>query len=65
LMANLDDLLDAFDDPGQFGEHFEDASWDSWRGLTTALARRPLSPRPSKRFIPSAQARVGLWVMTR
>jgi hypothetical protein len=35
----LDDLLDSFDDPSIFGEHFEDASWDSWRALTTALAR--------------------------
>jgi hypothetical protein len=43
----LDDLLDWFDDTGLFGEHFEDASWDAWRGLTTALARRPLSPGPA------------------
>jgi hypothetical protein len=42
-MANLNDLLDAFDDPDIFGEHFDDASWNAWRGLTTALARRPLS----------------------
>jgi hypothetical protein len=46
-MANLDDLLDAYDDPGQFGEHFDDASWDAWRALTAALARRPLSPAPA------------------
>jgi hypothetical protein len=50
MTANpLDDLLDSFDDLSIFGDHFQDASWNAWRALTTPLrparARvRPLAP---------------------
>lgn len=46
----LDDLLDSFDDPSIFGEHFQDPSWNAWRALTTALARRPLAPSQRSLF---------------
>jgi hypothetical protein len=42
----LDDLLDSFDDPSIFGEHFQDARWNAWRALTTAHPARRRSLRP-------------------
>jgi hypothetical protein len=51
----LDGLLESCEDPSVFGDHFQDASWNAWRSLTTALARRPLSP-PRKRSSRPARA---------